>query len=149
MDSASEAEAGSNSERELNEVPPPSSHFQDVSHNPSMMVAYRDFIQGWDILLDMCPVCENFKRMEGVACSKTIIAWQRAAAGILPARNLPTVTFVQSIPLQGSFVPGFGLMAASHVLTIFRMGKCSRSTLAVSMVLVWKCPYRCEDPEAQ
>ena len=42
--------------------------------------------------------------------------------------------------LMGLHCPGSGFMAASHVLTIFRTGKHSGSTWAVSMVLVWKHP---------
>ena len=48
LDSASEADAGrdsgSSSERKLNEVHPPPSDFQDMNHNPSMMVSYRDLV---------------------------------------------------------------------------------------------------------
>ena len=48
LDSASKAEVESNSksgsERELNKACPPPSDFQDVSHNPSMRVAYRDLV---------------------------------------------------------------------------------------------------------
>ena len=97
-DSVPEAEAGSHSgsscRREFNEVHPPPSDCQDVSHNPLMRIAYRDlvpmtrlfstclpisegdhryltnFIQGWDITLDLHPDCENFKMAEGGTSSK-------------------------------------------------------------------------------
>ena len=85
---------GGSSERELNEVCPPPSNFKDVICNPSMRVSYRelvplirlfstlfpiskgdwrhltDFMQGWDIPLDLHPNCENFKRTEGDTSSK-------------------------------------------------------------------------------
>ena len=117
LDQASEVEAGSNSrsssEKELNEVHPPPSDFQDVNHNSSIRVAYRDlvpmtrlfstwlpisegnqmhlpdFIQGCDILLDLCHDHENFKRQKGVPPLRTIIAWWKAAGGVSPTKNLP------------------------------------------------------------
>ena len=98
LDSASEAEAGSDSKgssgRELNEVHPPPSDFQDVRCIPPMRVAYRDlvpmtrlfstqlpisegdymhlpnFIQGKDIPPGLYPEHENCKRMEGGTSSK-------------------------------------------------------------------------------
>ena len=98
LDSTSKTEAGSDSgcssERELNDVCCPPSNSQDVSCNPSMRIAYRDlvpmtrlfstrllisegdwrhlinFISGQDILLDLHPSHENFKRTEGCILSK-------------------------------------------------------------------------------
>ena len=85
-----------------------------------------------------CALTVTMSKRQKVAPPRTIIAWQRAVGGILPTRNLPTVTFMQSITLWGSFAPGLGLMDAAYVLTIFRTGKHSGSTFAASMVLVWK-----------
>ena len=48
LDSVSKADAGSDSGsssgRELNEFHPPPSDFQDVSHDPSMRIAYRNLV---------------------------------------------------------------------------------------------------------
>ena len=55
-------------------------------------------------------------------------------------KDLPTVTSMQFNPLQGSVVPGSGLMAPAHVLIISRTGKHLGSTLAASMALVSNCP---------
>ena len=58
-----------------------------------------NFIQGQDILLDLHSDHEHFKRTEGAPPLRTIIAWWRIAEGILPTKNLHTVTSGQSIPL--------------------------------------------------
>ena len=76
LDSASEAEVErdfqSSSERELNEVHPPSSYFQDMTHNPSMRVAYRDLVPMTRLFSTQLPICEgdwrcltNFVQGEG------------------------------------------------------------------------------------
>ena len=66
LDSVSEAEAGSdsdgNSERELNEVHPPSSDFLDVSHNHSMRVAYRDLVPMTRLFSTQLPISEGDQR---------------------------------------------------------------------------------------
>ena len=95
-----------------------------------------DFIQGENIPLDLHPDHENFMRMEGGASSKDYNCLAEGEGGVVPTRNQPAVIFMQSIPLWGSFAPWLGLMAAAHILTIFRTGKHSGSTLTASMVLV-------------
>ena len=83
---------------------------------------------------------ENFKRMEGGASPRILIAWQRAVEDVSPTRSLPTITSMQSIALQGSVAPGLGMMAAAFGLIISRTGKHLGSTLAASMELVLKGP---------
>ena len=51
-----------------------------------------NYIQRWDILLDLHPNHDNFKRREGGVSSKDYKC----------LRSLPTVIFGQSIPIWGS-----------------------------------------------
>ena len=55
-------------------------------------------------------------------------------------RTCPQSHLGSPFPYGEWTAPGSGLMVAIHVQTISRTGKNSGSTLAVSMVLVWKIP---------
>ena len=98
LDSASDTEMESGSYHGSSMVPgevcPPPSHYQDVSQNPSLRVRYWDlipmtklftswlpiteveqrslanFIQEWDIPLELCHQHENFKPVEGGTSAK-------------------------------------------------------------------------------
>ena len=149
LDSATEAEAGSgsgmSSEKELIEVCPPPSDFQDVSHTPLMRIAYRDLIPKIRLFSSWLPISKGDQRhlvdlFKGGTSPWTCAQTMRISKGWNTNKE-SACNYIHAVDsFTGLHCPGLGLMVVATSLTPSRIGKHSGSSSVVSMVVVWRCP---------
>ena len=174
MDSASKTEKRSDFEsgfeRELNEVHPPPSDFQDVSCNPSMRLTYRDlvpmtrffstwlpisegdqrhhtdFIQRCDIPL---PDCKNFKRTEGDTSFKDYKCLAEGCRRHFTNKE-STCSYIQAAhSLTGLLCPWVGLDFCCPHPDCFQNWELLKKHLGSIHVAGLVMFYGYEDPEAE
>ena len=176
-DSLYKAEVGSDSksrpEREPNVVCPLPSNFQDMSHNPSLRVAYRhlvpmarlfstwllisdgdqrcltNFIQGKDISIYLHPDHDNFKRTEEGASSKNNNCLAEGCGSHFTNKE-SACSHIQAVHSHtGLFCPWIRLDCCHLHPDYFQNWKAFRKHLSSVHGACLEMSFRCEELEAE